>query len=78
MTIKKVLMASAFVVMATVSHALAGPLRPGEIAPTPDMLARAARTIPPEAGEPPLEYHFRRLGETDVVVCAYHGGNGEF
>jgi hypothetical protein len=50
----------------------------GEIAATPDMLARAARTIPREDHDARLEYHFRRLGEL-VMVCAYHyGGNGGF
>jgi hypothetical protein len=58
--------------------ALARPLPPGEIAPTPEMLARAARTIPRDVHEARLEYHFRRLGEL-VMVCAYHyGGNGGF
>jgi hypothetical protein len=58
--------------------ALARPLPPGEIAPTPDMLARAAGTIPREDHDAPFEYHFRRLGEL-VMVCAYrYGGNGGF
>jgi hypothetical protein len=57
--------------------ALSRPLPPGEIAPTSNMLARAARTIPRAEYDPPLEYHFRRLGEL-VMVCAFHGGNGRF
>jgi hypothetical protein len=57
--------------------ALARPPPRGEIAATPDMLTRAARTIPREDYDPPLEYHFRRSGEL-VMVCAYHGGNFGF
>jgi hypothetical protein len=59
------------------SHPTARPLPPGEIAPTPDMLARAHRTIPPREGDRP-EYHFRRYGGI-IWVCYYNGvGNGGF
>jgi hypothetical protein len=57
---------------------LARPLQPGEITPTPSMLARAARQIPAEGPNERNEYHFRRLGET-IFVCAYlWGRNARF
>jgi hypothetical protein len=62
--------------VALASAAPARPLQPGEIAPTPDMLVRAAGQIPAAGQNERNEYHFRNLGGT-VFVCAYHwGANG--
>jgi hypothetical protein len=73
---KRITVAAATAFAALSSFALARPLQPGEVAPTPSMLARAARQIPPESPTERNEYHFRRLGKT-IFVCAYHwGANG--
>ena len=74
----RVAIAAALALAALSSEATGRPLPPGEIAPTPDMLKRAARQIPPEGPNERNEYHFRRLGET-VFVCGYDwGANGGF
>jgi hypothetical protein len=58
--------------------AMADRLPVGEIQPTPEMLAKARRVIPPQGADDRIIYHFRRAGET-VLVCGYHwGGNGRF
>lgn len=73
----RIAVASVIALAAVSNAALARGLQPGEIAPTPDLLARAQRTIPPAAGDRP-EFHFRRSGGI-IWVCSYNGvGNGGF
>ncbi len=47
--------------------AMAEHLPVGEIQPTPEMLVKARRVIPPEGANDRVIYHFRRAGETVLV-----------
>ena len=74
---KRFAIASVIAFAAMSNPALARGLQPGETAPTPDLLARARRTIPPAEGDRP-DYHFRTSGGI-IWVCSYNGvGNGGF
>jgi len=74
---KRIAIATVSALAAVSSPAMARGLQPGEIAPTPDLLARAQRTIPPAEHDRP-DYHFRTSGGI-MLVCYYNGvGNGRF
>jgi hypothetical protein len=69
--------AAALAISALSTDAMSRPLPRGEISPTPDLIARAKRTLPPGEGDRP-DYHFRRYGGL-TWVCYYNGvGNSGF